>query len=173
MPSVAEHLRAGREGRKWTIHQVADATMIKTEHIRSLENGDYSPFSAPVYIRGHVKALARALQLDPAAILVQLDQELSQTEEFSAPPSLSPRRKGALDWVMLQISKMHLQVLAPFIILVALLGSIVWGYTLWRQNQATDPLKDLGQGIYQGQLQVGGQYLPLPAGATNPPSSTR
>lgn len=167
MPSVAEQLRAGREARNWSIHQVADATMIKTEHIRSLENGDYSPFSAPVYIRGHVKALARALRVDPNTILGQLDRELAQTEEFSAPPSLTPRRKGALDWVMLQISKMHLQVLAPFVLLVALLGSIVWGYTVWRQNQATDPLKDLGPGIYQGELQVGGQYLPLPADATN------
>jgi cytoskeletal protein RodZ len=167
MSSVAEQLRAGREARSLTIHQVADATMIKTEHIRSLEGGDYSPFSAPVYIRGHVKALARVLHLDPNTILGQLDRELSQTEEFSAPPSLSPRRKGALDWVMLQISKMHLQVLAPFVLLVALLGAIVWGYTIWRQNQATDPLKDLGAGIYQGQLQIGGQYLPLPADATN------
>jgi len=167
MPSVAEQLRAGREARSLTIHQVADATMIKTEHIRSLENGDYRPFSAPVYIRGHVKALARALHIDPNTILGQLDRELSQTEEFSAPPSLSPRRKGVLDWVMLQISKMHLQVLAPFILLVGLLAAIVWGYTIWRQNQAKDPLKDLGPGIYQGQLQVGGQYIPLPADATN------
>ncbi len=165
MPTVAEQLRAAREARKFTIHQVAEATMIKTEHIRALENGDFSPFSAPVYIRGHVKAMARALHMDPVAILNDLDRELSQTANFNAPPSLTPKEKGILDWVMLQISKMHLQILAPFIILFALAGAIFWGYTIWRKQQTTDPLENLGPGIYQTQPSVGGQYLPLPTNA--------
>ncbi len=167
MPSVAEQLRAAREDRKFTIHQLADATKIKTEHIRSLESGDYRPFSAPVYIRGHVKALARALHLDPNPVLTDLDRELAQTAEFAAPPSLVPKRKGLLDWIMLQISKLQLQLLAPYLVFMILLGGIAWGYMIWRDRQSSDPLEHLGQGIYQGQPVIGGQYLPLPAGATN------
>lgn len=165
MPTVAEQLRAAREGRKFTIHQVAEATKIKTEHIRALESGDYSPFSAPVYIRGYVKAMARALQMDPITILSDLDRELAQTDNFSAPPSLVQKKKGLLDWLMLQVSKMHIQILAPFIVLFALAGAIFWGYTIWRKQQTADPLQNLGPGIYQTQPVIGGQYLPLPTNA--------
>lgn len=167
MLSVAEQLRAAREARKLTVHQVADATNIKTEHIRSLENGDYAPFSAPVYIRGNVKALARTLNLDPAQILSELDVELSQTQEFSAPPSLSDGNKGFLDWLMLQISKLQLQILLPFIVIALLVGAIIAGYSYWRHRQSKDPLAGLGEGIYQKAIPIGGQYLPLPEGATN------
>lgn len=167
MPSVAEQLRAAREARKLTIHQVADATKIKTEHIRSLEEGDFSPFSAPVYIRGYVKALARALQLDPSQILAELNVELSQTQDFSAPPSLSPQNKGFVDWMMLQISKLQLQLLLPFIVIGLLALAIIAGYSYWRHKQSQDPLEKLGDGIYQKPVATGGQYLPLPEGATN------
>lgn len=163
MPSVAEQLRAARDQKKLTIHQLADSTKIKTEHIRSLEEGDFRPFSAPVYIRGHVKALAKALNLDTTAVLSDLDHELSQTADFNAPPSLSPKNKGFLDWVMLQISKLQLQVMAPYIVFVILLGGIAWGYMIWKERQTADPLSDLGPGIYSGKPLPGGQYLPLPA----------
>ncbi|MBG88060.1 MAG: hypothetical protein CMO80_14310 [Verrucomicrobiales bacterium] len=169
MPSVAEQLRSAREARNLTVHQVADATKIKTEHIRSLENGDYSPFSAPVYIRGHVKALARALQIEAGELLGELDIELSQTQDFSAPPSLSPRNKGFVDWLMLQISKLQLQLLLPFAVIGLLALAIISGYSFWRHKQSKDPLENLGDGLYQKPFQMGGQYLPLPEGATNSP----
>lgn len=167
MPSVAEQLRAAREERKLTIHQLADATKIKTEHIRSLEDGDFRPFSAPVYIRGHVKALAKALNLDPTSVLADLDHELAQTADFNAPPSLTPKNKGFLDWVMLQISKLQLQVMAPYIVFVILLGGIAWGYMIWKERQNTDPLQGLGPGIYTPKPVPSGQFVPLPTLNTN------
>lgn len=167
MPSVAEQLRAAREQQKLTIHQLADATKIKTEHIRSLEEGDFRPFSAPVYIRGHVKALAKALHLDQTSILADLDHELSQTADFNAPPSLVRKKKGFLDWVMLQISKLQLQVMAPYIVFLILLGGIAWGYMIWKERQTADPLQDLGPGFYSRKPVPGGQYVPLPSLNTN------
>ncbi|MGH7954054.1 MAG: helix-turn-helix domain-containing protein, partial [Limisphaerales bacterium] len=50
MPTVAEQLRAAREVQKLTIHQVAEKTKIRTDHVRALEDGNFSVFSAPVYI---------------------------------------------------------------------------------------------------------------------------
>ena len=44
MPTVAEQLRAAREATKLTIEQVADATKIRTDHIRALEQGNFSAF---------------------------------------------------------------------------------------------------------------------------------
>ena len=55
MPTVAEQLRAAREAKKLSVQQVADATKIRTDHIRALEDGNFNVFSAPIYIRGSVK----------------------------------------------------------------------------------------------------------------------
>jgi cytoskeletal protein RodZ len=59
MPTVAEQLRAARETKKLTVQQVADKTKIRTDHVRALEDGNFSVFSAPVYIRGSVKNTPR------------------------------------------------------------------------------------------------------------------
>ncbi len=169
MPSVAEQLRASREARKLTIHQIADATKIKTEHIRALEGGDYSPFSAPVYIRGYVKAIAKTLKMDVPAAMADLESELALTQNFSGPPSLVPREKSILDWVMLQISRMQLQIIGPLIAIGVLIGLLFWASSVYQRGQTRDPLADLGQGLYQGQPTLDGQYLPLPPDATNLP----
>ena len=69
MPTVAEQLRAGREARKLTIPQVAEATKIRTDHIRALEEGNFNVFSAPVYIRGFVRNYATQLKLDVPQVM--------------------------------------------------------------------------------------------------------
>lgn len=74
--------------------QVGDLTKIKSDHVLALEEGDFRQFSAPVYIRGHVKLLARHYKLNVAAVLADLDAELAQTDEFRDPPSLIPGRRA-------------------------------------------------------------------------------
>lgn len=170
--SVGEQLRKAREARRFTVSQVADATKIKSDHITALEAGDFHPFSAPVYIRGHVKSLARHYHLDVPNVLADLDAELARTEEFAEPPSLIPREKGVLDWVTLQLSKLNLRFLLPLIALVLLLALVVWAYGAWRRHQSADPLSDLGPGYYKPPPEKNVvEYLPFPAGAvpTNAP----
>ena len=41
MPSVADQLKAERERQGRTVHDVANVTNIKTDHIRALESGDW------------------------------------------------------------------------------------------------------------------------------------
>src|SRR5207253_137981 len=45
MSTVAEQLRLAREARNLTVHQVADITKIRTDHIRALEEGNFDMFS--------------------------------------------------------------------------------------------------------------------------------
>ena len=78
MPTVAEQLRAGREAENLTIPQVAEATKIRTDHIRALEEGNFNMFSAPVYIRGFVRNYATQLKLDVPQIMAALDAELGR-----------------------------------------------------------------------------------------------
>lgn len=171
--SVGEQLRKARETRRFTVSEVADATKIKSDHITALEEGNFRPFSAPVYIRGYTKSLARHYKLDVPNVLADLDAELALTKEFAEPPSLIPREKGVLDWVTLQLSKLNLRLLLPLIAVALLVSLILWAYTAWRRHQSADPLSDLGPGYYKPPPEkIVVEYLPFPPGAvpTNVPA---
>ena len=171
--SVGEQLRKARESRRLTLSQVADATKIKSDHIAALEEGDFHPFSAPVYIRGHVKSLGRHYHLDVPNVLANLDAELARTKEFAEPPSLIPREKGVLDWVTLQLSKLNLRLVLPLVALALLIWLASLAYGAWRRHSSADPLSDLGPGYYKPPAEKNiVEYLPFPPGAlpTNTPA---
>src|SRR5437867_301757 len=100
MTTVAEQLRSAREARGLTVHQVAEITKIRTDHLRALEEGNYEVFSAPVYIRGFVRAYASLLKLDVPMLMTTLDAELGRTERFDEPPPLSDEPRGFVDVAM-------------------------------------------------------------------------
>src|ERR1043166_2823004 len=147
MPTVAEQLRQAREERGWTIHQLADLTKIRTDHIRALEEGDYNVFAAPVYIQGFVRTCATLLKLDGGKVMTDLDAELGATKKFREHPRLTGDSRGVIDYVMLQFSKINWRVALPFVIvgLLAAGGIIAWRTIKIRQTE--DPLKNLGPGV--------------------------
>ena len=110
MSTVAEQLRAARETRKLTIPQVAEATKIRTDHIRALEEGNFDLFSAPIYIRGSVKNYATLLKLDVPQIMAALNAELGRTEKFSEPPPLTEASNTPLDRLMFLLAKLNWKV---------------------------------------------------------------
>src|SRR6266404_9003813 len=69
MSTVAEQLHLAREAKNLTVHQVAEVTKIRTDHIRALEEGNFNIFSAPVYIKGFVRTYATLLKLDVAEVM--------------------------------------------------------------------------------------------------------
>src|SRR5665213_146981 len=160
MPTVAEQLRSAREAKKLTVQQVADATKIRTDHVRALEEGNFSVFSAPIYIRGSVKNYATLLKLDVPKILGELDAELKGTEKFSEPPSLAEEKSATLvDQMTLLLAKVNLKA--------ALIAAVVLGIILilWlvsfamRHHHGRDPLANLPPAVYQPANS--GETLPL------------
>src|SRR4029453_41978 len=79
MPSVAEQLRRAREAQGLSLRELAELTKIRADHIRALEEANYAPFPAPVYIRGSVRTCATLLKMDVAAVVNDLDRELAQS----------------------------------------------------------------------------------------------
>src|SRR6266850_4427263 len=162
MATVAEQLRTAREARKLTVNEVADTTKIRTDHIRALEAGDFNVFTAPVYIRGFVRTYATLLKLDVPEVMGTLDKELGQTEKFSEPPPLSTERRGPLDFIMLQLTKVDwrkgVAVLSAAVIL-SILFIVIW---LVRRHHAANPLSGLTPAVYKPARS--GETLPL----TNP-----
>lgn len=169
MPTVAEQLRHAREAQKLTIHQVAETTKIRTDHLRALEEGNFDVFSAPVYIRGFVRTYATLLKLDVPQVMATLDTELGQTEKFSEPPPLSNQPRGVLDVLTLQLSKINLQKGLILVGIVLILLMMVGILRSWRRHPATDPMQGVPPAVYRPATNNSSDVLPLPP----PPSQRR
>ena len=163
MSTVAEQLRKGREAQNLTVQQLAEITKIRSDHIRALEEGNFDVFSATVYIRGFTRSYASLVKLDVPKLMLELDKELGATKRFSEPPPLSDRRRGLLDFLMLQLSKIDLKKGLITLGLLVLMGVFFLSLWIWRHHKENDPLKGLKPGVYQSTQHVSGQTLPLPA----------
>jgi len=162
MATVAEQLRSTRERKKLTIYQVADATKIKTDHIRALDAGNFDVFSAPVYIKGFVRSYANFLKLDTPAVMRDLEAELTQTKKFREPPSLLGKRSGFFDPLLFQISRLDWRIALALIVTAIIVGASYISVRVWRHHRAKDPLVGLKPGLYQPAPKAADVYLDLP-----------
>lgn len=163
MPAVGDQLRQAREASKLTVQQVAEATKMRTDHVIALEEGDYSPFPAPVYIRGSVRTYAKLVQLDVMKIMDDLTVELNQKQATAESWGGAGARRGIVDRILLRVVQfgwkrslivlgLALVILAVWLIRVALAG-----------RSQEDPLADLPPPAYQPPQAVDEGYLPLPS----------
>jgi cytoskeletal protein RodZ len=159
MSTVAEQLRAAREAQKLTIQQVADATKIRTDLIRALEEGNFNVFCAPIYIRGSVKNYATRLKLDLPQIMAALDAELGRTEKFSEPPPLTEASNTPVDRLMFLLSKLNWKVGVAVAAVLGVILVIFFANIAWRHHKRSDPLTGLQPAVYQPTN--AGQTLPL------------
>ena len=159
MPTVGEQLRKAREEQKLGMQEIVDLTKISGDHLRALEEGNYSVFSAPVYIRGFVRSYATLLKLDTAQILEQLGRELADSGQVD--PLLAPKKLSLLDAAMFQLSKFSRRLVWPAVGTVVVLLLIVGSYFLWIHYRNEDPTASLGAGLYQMPANSG-ETLPLP-----------
>lgn len=152
---------------KLDVHKVAEATKLKTDQIRALEQGNYEYFSATIYVRGSLRTYAQLLKLDAARLISQLDEEMASSKKFASDPLTPARKKGGLDTLMLLLSRVNWSIAAVVITLalIAWIGTV--SYRAWKNHQSADPLKALGSGMYQPVVPAG-EILPLPPlAATN------
>lgn len=161
MSTVAQQLREAREAQKLSIQQVADFTKFRNDHIRAVEEGNYSVFSAKVYVRGFVRSYATLLKLNVTQIMAALDAELAQSKKFREPPPLVERQRGVVDLVTLYFSKVDLKKAAMIGGAIAFLLILLLSVVAWRRHKNSDPLKDLSPGVYQPRS-TSGETLPVP-----------
>src|SRR6266568_8071301 len=162
MSTVAEQLRQARQAQNLTVQQVADVTKIRGDHVRALEEGNFDMFSAPVYIRGFVRTYSTLLKLDVPRVMATLDGELGQTKKFAEPPPLSDLPRGAIDFVMLQLSKIDWRKGVLLLGAAVAVLAIVLVYVTYHHYRTHDPLKNVKPGIYKAPAKSGGDTLPLP-----------
>jgi cytoskeletal protein RodZ len=160
MSTVAEQLRHAREAKNLTVEQVAEMTKIRTDHVRALEEGNFSVFSAPVYIRGSVKNYASRLKLDLPPLMAALDAELGRTEDFSEPPSLSEESGKPIDRVMFLLAKLNLKTVLAGVGLLGIVLVVLLVNSVLKHHKSGDSLKNLPPARYEPANP--GNTLPLP-----------
>ncbi len=165
MASVSEILRTAREKQGLTVPQVAEATKMRSDYVRALENGDYSVFNANVYIRGFVRNYAKLVKVNVPQIMAQLESELSQSGRLKE-PARSGKSKSPMDFVMFQLSRIDWRLALPLLAGAALLVGGIIGYQAWRERAKHDPLAELRPALYQAKPVSLGETLPL---STNVP----
>ena len=97
--SLGAALRAAREQAGLSVDDVSADTRIRGTLIRDLESDRFESSGAPVYARGHVRAIAHTLGVDASPFLALFDRQVGgSTERFPvpAPPPVVPAARGPL-----------------------------------------------------------------------------
>src|SRR4026208_667373 len=80
MQTIGQQLKAEREGRRLTLEKVFEATRIRMQYLRALEEDDLSVMPSPVQARGYLRNYAEYLGFD-------VDQMLHELREQNAQPA--------------------------------------------------------------------------------------
>ncbi|MHC1763755.1 MAG: helix-turn-helix domain-containing protein [Verrucomicrobiia bacterium] len=161
MASVGQRLCAAREQQGLSVADIADRTKLRSDHVRALEEGNYDVFAAPVYVRGFVRNYAGILKLDVSAVLADLESELNSSQHLRESTQFVKPPPTLVDIVMLQMSKVKWGITLVIVGVALVLYLSILGYRAWRIHRATDPLTNLGPGLYQPADNQGGDLLPL------------
>ncbi|MDT7539603.1 MAG: hypothetical protein QOI82_3188 [Actinomycetota bacterium] len=92
-------LRAAREAAGLTVEDISADTRIRGTLIRDLESDKFESSGAPVYARGHVRAITHTIGVDAAPYLGLFDSQVGGIDEpfpIPAPPPVIPANRGPL-----------------------------------------------------------------------------
>ncbi|TSB21758.1 helix-turn-helix domain-containing protein, partial [Streptomyces benahoarensis] len=74
-PSVGRAIQQARIAARLTVEEVSASTRVRIPLVHAIEQDDFSRCGGDVYARGHLRTLARAVQLDPGPLIEQYDAE--------------------------------------------------------------------------------------------------
>ena len=174
MQSVGQQLKDARVAQGKSLEDVGAELKIRADHVSALEEGDFSKFDAPTFIRGFVRTYCRFLKLDHNALIVQLNQELGGTESLASDPAL-PGKKGFLDGFTLFLSRLNWSIWLPLIVFISIAGT-VWFIVNIKQAQSLelqrgDWVDKLPETQYEPLSNIMNLELPLPAVPVKLPST--
>lgn len=122
-PGPGGDLRRAREAAGLSAEQLANRLHLSVSTIEALESDDYTCLPQPAYIRGYLRAAARALEIDDAPLLQAFDAQGLSEPRLDAPPVL-PRTSD----VAANRGHRRAPYLVGLVILLALAGLIGYGW---------------------------------------------
>ena len=128
-----ETLRQARESKNWSLPDVALRMNLTVTSLGNLENGQFEKLPGHTFARGYVRAYAKLLGLDQAALVDQFDQYTGTDGKGSSVHAL-----GRIEEPV-RLSHNILRIVSLLLLLVLVGGGFVW----W-QDQASLRGKDSG-----------------------------
>lgn len=121
-----ETLRQARESKNWSLPDVAHRMNLTVTSLSNLENGQFDKLPGHTFARGYVRAYAKLLGLDQAALVEQFDQYTGTDGKGSSVHAL-----GRIEEPV-RLSHNILRIVSLLLLLVLVGGGFVW----W-QDQST------------------------------------
>lgn len=90
MESIGTYLRRERELRGLSLEEVADTTRIPLRSLEQLEAGDYAELPGDTFVRGFLRAYARAVGLSADEALARYGVEMRAQDVRPLPVRLPP-----------------------------------------------------------------------------------
>jgi cytoskeleton protein RodZ len=128
---VGRRLRQAREARGLSTTDVAKHTKIPPWQLAALEAEEYERLPGGIFVKGHIRATARLVGLNPAELSARFDEEMSPPppEPVRAPMSEvddgRPRLRMAVE-VPEPPSKPNGRLLVAGLIVISIVLAIVW-----------------------------------------------
>lgn len=88
--SIGDALAGARREAGLTITQVSQRTCIRETIVRGIERGDYSACGGDFYARGHIRSIARAVNLDPEELIREYDATQASPQPITAADVFQP-----------------------------------------------------------------------------------
>ncbi len=83
MKEIGQLLREARKQKGISLEEVSETTKIQQRYLKSLEEGDFTPFAGKVYARGALKNYAEAIGMDPQEVIHLYHEAMKQVEVVS------------------------------------------------------------------------------------------
>ena len=132
--SFGERIRRAREERQLSIDDLVGETRIHPQHLYDLEQGKTSGISAPGYVVGYLRTLAKILELDAEVLISDFKSSLSQSDHQTIDPEheLLPlkQKKATFGWPT---------ALATTIIVLAGIGGLFYYWLDNMRDGASNP----------------------------------
>ncbi|HEY0558718.1 MAG TPA: helix-turn-helix domain-containing protein [Frankiaceae bacterium] len=95
--SIGESLRAARTERGLDLDALARTTRLRASLISRIESDDFAGCGGAVYARAHIRAVAKAVGLDPAPLVAEFDAQHGSAPEPTPVPVVvdQPDRAGS------------------------------------------------------------------------------
>jgi cytoskeletal protein RodZ len=88
--SIGATLAAARRHAGLTVADVSERTRVRETIIQAIEHDDYAPSGGDFYARGHIRAIAEAVDMDPVPLIEEFDERWHSTHEITAAEAFQP-----------------------------------------------------------------------------------
>ncbi len=127
-------LRAAREARGLSVHQVAVELHVSDAFIDALERADYAVLGGPVFVRGHLRNYARAVGVaeEPILAAYEHNQNKPTAPSLMAQPTIGTMSSRNRTWSM--------RVASAAVVLVLIILAVSWWQRRPDEPAAAQPL---------------------------------